>query len=293
MKPTEARRGDAALSSQQSRRSERAPQRRQKELFWTALFFAAAVIGAVISHLLLHGHTPISWPLTLVIALLVAAAPAAAGWTGVLDERPPASKHTSHRATGPQPAAPPRSGRTAQDQRPSPVRPQASHPQAPRPPAPKTPTAIPPGYGGRRSGAQAAIPATEPLANRASGGHAVAPADKNPPPHERWIMPTAQEPQRPGAAPPTVPVMDPRAADTVRLLDPTGRDLLQGTRRPGHFSLAEAVIAQCPQCGSFGMDEDLRAGIWQFTCHECSHEWSWRPGTPWPTVQVRPDHARR
>src|SRR5215470_7918853 len=100
------RRGDAALSSQRSRRSPRASRNSQTELAWIAGFFAAALVGGIASHQLLHGHAPISWPLTIVIALVVAAVPGAAAWTGVLDEPQPASKHSSSRSTGGQPVDP-------------------------------------------------------------------------------------------------------------------------------------------------------------------------------------------
>lgn len=55
----------------------------------------------------------------------------------------------------------------------------------------------------------------------------------------------------------------------------------------------QAQIAQCPECGSFRVDVVTQAvPPWQFGCHECGRGWTWRPGAPWPSVQVRPN-ARR
>jgi hypothetical protein len=57
--------------------------------------------------------------------------------------------------------------------------------------------------------------------------------------------------------------------------------------------LDHALIAQCPRCGSFRVrSADNRSQDWPFDCLECAHQWTWRPGTAWPPVQVRP-RARR
>jgi hypothetical protein len=60
--------------------------------------------------------------------------------------------------------------------------------------------------------------------------------------------------------------------------------------------MSSAVIAQCPRCGSFAIDADGRPADWAFGCRACGHRWAWRPGTQWPTVEVRPglrDERRR
>ncbi len=55
----------------------------------------------------------------------------------------------------------------------------------------------------------------------------------------------------------------------------------------------QAQIAQCPRCGSFRVDADTQAAPpWHFACHECGRGWTWRPGIPWPSVQVRPNVRR-
>ncbi len=68
-----------------------------------------------------------------------------------------------------------------------------------------------------------------------------------------------------GAAPAEVPV----AADLSSYLD-------------------SALIAQCPNCGSFRIDTDARAPEWRFRCRDCKQIWSWQPGNPWPALQIRP-----
>ncbi len=52
--------------------------------------------------------------------------------------------------------------------------------------------------------------------------------------------------------------------------------------------LDSALVAQCPNCGSFRMDTDQTAPEWRFRCQECQQIWAWRPGKPWPAIQVRP-----
>ncbi|HET7015353.1 MAG TPA: hypothetical protein VFI65_15650 [Streptosporangiaceae bacterium] len=49
-----------------------------------------------------------------------------------------------------------------------------------------------------------------------------------------------------------------------------------------------AFIAQCPRCGAFELDADQDSQAWTFHCYACDCRWSWRPGTAWPPVQVRP-----
>lgn len=264
------------MSSQQPRRSARASRNSRADLKWTAGFFAAAVIGGVASHQFLLGHASISWPVTFAVALVVAAALGAVLRTGVLDERQSAARHGGTRPDGGQPADPSRYG-------------------GQRPPVAREAPAGPSRPGGSRTGEQPTIPASDSLAapRTATGPQAIAPSGRNQPPGGWWQTPAGRDPQDPGAAPPVVPVMDPGMASTVTMLDPAGKGLPPGTSRPGSSLQAEAVIAQCPGCGSFRMDASVRSGNWQFRCHECQHEWTWKPGTPWPEVQVRPDHGRR
>lgn len=259
------------MSSQQPRRSARASRNNQADLIWIAGFFAAAVIGAAASHQFLAGHARISWPVTFAVALVVAAALGGVLRTGALDERPSASRQGGSRPGGGQPEDPSRYG---------------GGPAAQRPPGSRP--------ADRRAGGQPAIPASDPPAalRRATGPQAAAPGAKNQAPGDWWDSQAAPGPQGPGAAP-TLPVMEPGMAGTVTMLDPGGKNLPPVPGRAGSSLQSEAVIAQCPGCGSFRMDASARSGNWQFACHECRHEWSWAPGTPWPQVQVRPDHGRR
>jgi hypothetical protein len=57
--------------------------------------------------------------------------------------------------------------------------------------------------------------------------------------------------------------------------------------------LDSALVAQCPNCGSFRMDTDQTAPEWRFRCQECRQVWAWRPGNPWPAIQVRPRLRKR
>jgi hypothetical protein len=57
--------------------------------------------------------------------------------------------------------------------------------------------------------------------------------------------------------------------------------------------LDQALIAQCPRCGSFRVGADNRPAEWHFGCEECGARWTWQPGSPWPAVQVRPNARRR
>jgi hypothetical protein len=65
-----------------------------------------------------------------------------------------------------------------------------------------------------------------------------------------------------------------------------GRDVL----RPHDLDRYQdaAFIAQCPKCGAFELDADQGGEAWKFHCCACDCRWSWRPGTAWPPVQVRP-----
>lgn len=249
------------MSSQQSRRSARDSQ---ADLIWIGIFFAVSFVGAVVSNLLL-GHASVDWFWPFVIALMVAAVLGALMRLGLLDERQSASGHSSDRAAGGQPLDPTR------------------YASGQRPPAS---TDL------RRSGGQPAAPAATLWT---TGPQPATPDSRNPSASRWWSAAGQQEAHDyPGAGVPTVPpVMDQGFTGTVTMLDPAGKGLPPRGSRPGPSLQAEAVIAQCPRCGGFRMDSTAKSGNWQFTCHECRHQWSWQPGTPWPEVQVRPDHGRR
>ncbi len=55
--------------------------------------------------------------------------------------------------------------------------------------------------------------------------------------------------------------------------------------------LAFTQIAQCPNCGAFGLEIGQIRGGWGFRCESCAYTWAWRPGAPWPPIRVAP--ARR
>jgi hypothetical protein len=56
--------------------------------------------------------------------------------------------------------------------------------------------------------------------------------------------------------------------------------------------LAFTQIAQCPNCGGFGMQIEQIRGGWGFSCDSCGHSWAWRSGMPWPTMRVAPARRR-
>jgi predicted RNA-binding Zn-ribbon protein involved in translation (DUF1610 family) len=59
--------------------------------------------------------------------------------------------------------------------------------------------------------------------------------------------------------------------------------------------LASALIAQCPNCGAFGLEASrLQAGDgWDFRCESCDFHWPWQPGKPWPPVGIRPGRRKQ
>jgi hypothetical protein len=75
---------------------------------------------------------------------------------------------------------------------------------------------------------------------------------------------------------------------------PAGRAARPASRRVelAQF-LGQAVIAQCPNCGSFHVDFKNQAEPWVFWCGECRQQWPWQPGTPWPAIAVRPNARGR
>jgi len=56
--------------------------------------------------------------------------------------------------------------------------------------------------------------------------------------------------------------------------------------------LAFTQIAQCPNCGAFGLEIGQIRGGWGFRCDSCAYTWAWRPGTPWPVTRVAPRRRR-
>jgi hypothetical protein len=60
------------------------------------------------------------------------------------------------------------------------------------------------------------------------------------------------------------------------------------TAAPLSSYLDSAIVVQCPRCGSFLADVRQGRGEWSFGCQECGNRWAWHPGTPWPSVAVRP-----
>lgn len=261
------------MSSQQPRRSARVSRDNRVDLIWIVGFFVVAVIGGILAHQLLLGHAATSWPVTFAVALVVAVALGVVLRTGALDERPSASGPGGNRADAGSPAHPAGDG---------------GSPRGHRSPA------GPPKHAIDQTGGQPLLsPPRSPADRRAATGpQVVAPGARNAP-RDWWDVQAARESPGPGAASPTVPVLDPGMAGTVTIVDPTRKNQPPGTSRSASSPEAEAVIAQCPGCGSFRMDGSVRSGNWQFTCPECQHQWDWTPGRPWPEVQVRPDHRRR
>ena len=66
----------------------------------------------------------------------------------------------------------------------------------------------------------------------------------------------------------------------------------KGTERetapPLSSYLDSAIVVQCPRCGSFRADVRQGPAEWSFGCQECANKWAWHPGTPWPSIAVRP-----
>jgi hypothetical protein len=84
---------------------------------------------------------------------------------------------------------------------------------------------------------------------------------------------------QPGDGPPAPPGQDGLlrpAADLVGYLD-------------------SALVAQCPDCGAFGIEARRRqkSSRWGFRCESCEFTWHWQPGTPWPPVAVRPGRRKQ
>jgi hypothetical protein len=60
------------------------------------------------------------------------------------------------------------------------------------------------------------------------------------------------------------------------------------TAAPLSSYLNSGVVVQCPRCGSFLVNVGQGPAEWSFGCQECGNKWAWHPGTPWPSVAVRP-----
>jgi hypothetical protein len=60
-----------------------------------------------------------------------------------------------------------------------------------------------------------------------------------------------------------------------------------------YLSATQIQIAQCPNCGAFGLEMGEVRGGWGFRCESCEHTWAWRPGMPWPPIRVAPRRRTR
>jgi hypothetical protein len=58
--------------------------------------------------------------------------------------------------------------------------------------------------------------------------------------------------------------------------------------------LVSTTIAQCPNCGAFGIEvrHTSDGRNWSFRCDSCDHRWGWTPGTPWPPIHVMPGRRK-
>jgi hypothetical protein len=76
---------------------------------------------------------------------------------------------------------------------------------------------------------------------------------------------------------------------------PAGPAARSAGPRPVDLSqfLGQALIAQCPHCGSFHVDFKDQTEPWAFWCADCRRQWTWQPGTPWPAIAVRPNARGR
>jgi hypothetical protein len=86
--------------------------------------------------------------------------------------------------------------------------------------------------------------------------------------------PTPQEPEPGAGAPPPQPAAE-------------------APYQPEPRELSRALIAQCPNCGSFQLSAAERRHEWALGCLECAYRWTWHRGAPAPSVQVRPEIRRQ
>ena len=224
---------------------------------WAPLLLAAALIGGLAGAALTRES--VLW--AVVFSLIVAAVALTALAGGLLDDdaeaprRPPSKRRRLSQHSADQPA-------TA---RPDPAASPPSRRDLPGPAA-AAPAEIP---GGAAPDADPVTPPERRLPGQprpASGG-------------QPWWEQPGAEPAAPSAA---TPPADDRVPRHARLA------------AAGYADFGDqAQIAQCPRCGSFRVDAGTQAAPpWHFACHECRHGWTWRPGIPWPSVQVRPNVRR-
>jgi hypothetical protein len=236
-----------------SPRSASAQPGREGDGAWIVGFILAAEIGGLAAAAVTHG----SMLRAVAIPLVVAAVVVGVLWTGALDRRLPAGRRAESPGRG-QPAAPGATRATAR-------------------------------HGGSPSGGQSAAGAEE-LAARDAAPRPAAARDSQP---YAWSWPLSGGGPDSAAAGPPADGPGPVRPGVVTVLpdqatnagSPRATDLAQ--------FLGQVVIAQCPQCAAFRVSADTQPQDWLFACHDCGWQWTWRPGTPWPDVHVRPDERRR
>ncbi len=219
---------------------------------WAVLLIAAALIGGLAAAALTRES--VLWAVVFSLVVATVALGALAG--GLLDDAETPRQPPSKRR---------RPSRHSADQ-PTPARPDPAAPPLPRP-----------GLPGSAGPAPAEIPGgAAPDADR------VAPTDgrlPEPPRPASGGQPWWEQPGAAAAAPSAAPPADDRVPRHARL----------AAAKYADFS-DQAQIAQCPRCGSFCIEVGPQATPpWHFACYECGRDWTWRPGIPWPPVQVRPN----
>ena len=221
---------------------------------WAVLLTTAALIGGLAAAALTRES--VLW--AVLISLIAAAVALGALAGGLLDDDAEAPRRPPSKRRGP--------SRHSADQG-APARPDPAALPLPRPDQPGSAGAAPAGHPG--GAALDADPA--------------APAGGRPPEPKRPASGNRAWWEQPGATPVAVPAAATPADDRVPL---HARLPAAGFAEFGH----QAQIAQCPRCGSFRVSVGTQAAPpWHFACNECRQVWTWRPGTPWPSVQVRPN----
>lgn len=226
---------------------------------WIGGFILAAEMGGLAAAAVTHE----SVLRALAIPLAVAAVAAAVLRAGALDPRHSAGRRAVN-TSGEQPAAPD-AARTAAA-----------------------------GPAGSPSGQQPDARAGERAAADGASAHPAASGPDSQPYAWSWPL-TADGAER--AAAPVPAERGPAAPEPVRpgvvtvLQDHTTRAEPPRTADLSEF-LGQVVIAQCPHCAGFRIGASTQPPDWLFGCHDCGQQWSWRPGTPWPEVHVRPGERR-
>jgi hypothetical protein len=229
-------------SGQQARQPVPETRLRGRDVAWSAIFIAAALVGALAGAGITHMRPLVAIALALIVALI----PVALLFNGKLNVDPRSAKG-SNRLDGGRPAGGYSWPATSQpDQR---------------------QTAPPP------------LPAK--LASTLTGTPPELSLQSPPPAAAGWWR-TEHEG---GDAGPTSPELAPRAAS------PAPRPPAAAPYVPERVDLSHALIAQCPNCGSFRLDgtEHRHGRAWELTCLECPCAWTWRKGDVWPAVHVRPE----